>query len=205
MTQYGDVSVPFITISLLFSSAPLGQDSIWAVLRCVTCLTSANRNHRAVAKRGGALIGQFWLLKIGRKGCFSLFFCLQPISLLDMRNWSPVCVKPSSWLAVLVFWCKFLPLGRRVAAQRGEWCGFVFDGLALWMAYTTPLLVAELPEKLSCWVIVRSSPVERRGRPLGAPPRWESLYNTYFSMQGKTTKREILMSKVKGDTDILMN
>lgn len=59
VTRYGDVSVPFITISLLFSSAPLGQDSIWAVLRCVTCLTSANRNHCAVAKRGGALIGQF--------------------------------------------------------------------------------------------------------------------------------------------------
>lgn len=132
VTRYGDVSVPFITISLLFSSAPLGQDSIWAVLRCVTCLTSANRNHCAVAKRGGALIGQFWLLKKGRKGCFSLseFFCLQPISLLDMRKWSPVCVKPSSWLAVLVFWCKFLPLGRRVAAQCGEWCGFLF--LTVW-------------------------------------------------------------------------
>lgn len=67
---------------------------------------------------------------------------------------------------------------------------FVFDGLALWMAYTTPLLVAELPEKLSCWVIVRSSPVERRGRPLGAPPAGSRCTTLIFLCREKPQREK---------------
>lgn len=57
-----------------------------------------------------------------------------------MRKWSPICVKPSPWLVVLVFWCSFSHLVVVLLLNVANDVVF-FDGLALWMAYTV----------VSCW------------------------------------------------------
>lgn len=73
--------------------------------------------------------------------------------------------------------------------------------LTVWpFEWHTLLLVAELPEKLSCWVIVRSSGREA-GPTARCAPRWELLCNTYFSLffyGGKNHKERNIDVKGQG-------
>lgn len=154
MTKYGDVSVPLITVSVLFSSAPLGGEPTnhcpphwpWTNFSSGQCWGVSHVSPPPIGiivllpSEEELWLANFDILSVAIILIGLFFFCLQPISLLDMRKWSPVCVKPSPWLSVLVFWRSFSHLVVVLLLNVGNDVGF-FDGLALWMAYTI----------VSCW------------------------------------------------------